>query len=76
MYILSFIFVLLLGSGIADEELKMAEEKFEETKAITETAMYNLLENDVRFFFFSLTVHSLCLFLLIFFHHFLFRRSL
>ena len=38
---------MLLGSNITEEELRVAEDKFEETKCLTETAMYNLLENEV-----------------------------
>ena len=36
-----------LGGTVSDEEIRLAEEKFEESKQLAETAMYNLLENDV-----------------------------
>ncbi|XP_041370645.1 endophilin-A2-like isoform X2 [Gigantopelta aegis] len=36
------------GSTVTEEELRVAEDKFEETKCLTETAMNNLLENEVE----------------------------
>lgn len=38
------------GAAMPEEEMNMAEGKFEESKTLAETAMYNLLENDVRKF--------------------------
>ena len=35
-------------SGATDEEIRQAEEKFEESKAAAETAMYTLLDNGVE----------------------------
>lgn len=35
------------GSLFLDEEMHLAEEKLEESKKLAETAMYNVLENDV-----------------------------
>ena len=38
---------VFLGTPAADEEVRIAEEKFDESKQVTETALHNLLENDV-----------------------------
>ena len=35
-------------ASVSDEEIRMAEEKFEESKQLAETAMHNLLENDFQ----------------------------
>lgn len=37
----------LAGSTVTEEEIVGAEEKFQESKMLAETAMFNLLENDV-----------------------------
>lgn len=36
------------AAGVMDEELKQAEDKFQESKQLAEIAMQNLLDNDVR----------------------------
>lgn len=36
------------GAHVSEEDISNAEEKFEESKQLAETAMYNLLENDVE----------------------------
>jgi len=36
------------GVHVSEEDISNAEEKFEESKQLAETAMYNLLENDVE----------------------------
>jgi len=49
------------GSSGFDEEMQVAEEKFNESKSLAEAAMHNLLENDVRNFphlFVSLQFHD------------------
>ena len=45
------------GTG-TDEETTAAEEKFYESKLLAESAMHNLLENDVRYFQHSLASYS------------------
>ncbi|XP_022329960.1 endophilin-A3-like isoform X2 [Crassostrea virginica] len=36
------------GANVTEEEIKLAEEKFEESKQLAENAMHNLLENEVE----------------------------
>ncbi|ESO92434.1 hypothetical protein LOTGIDRAFT_162739 [Lottia gigantea] len=36
------------GANVTEDDLSMAEEKFDETKTLTETAMNNLLDNEVE----------------------------
>jgi len=40
----------LLAGTVAESELDLAAEKFEESKELAETAMINLLENEVCFY--------------------------
>lgn len=42
---------LFIGANVTEEEIKLAEEKFEESKQLAENAMHNLLENEVWFYF-------------------------
>lgn len=43
--------IIFTGANVTEEEIKVAEEKFEESKELAENAMHNLLENEVQFSF-------------------------
>ena len=49
MTIILNIHLLHAGSNITEEEVRVAEDKFEESKNSAETAMHNLLEAEVRY---------------------------
>jgi len=51
-----------LAAGVMDEELRQAEDKFQESKQLAEIAMQNLLDNDVShaLFNFDWRLHFCC----------------
>lgn len=59
--------IIFTGANVTEEEIKVAEEKFEESKELAENAMHNLLENEVQFFFSLLQViyHSIIFWLMV-----------
>lgn len=46
---------------MTEEEIRLAEEKFDESKQLAENAMHNLLENEVRFNFNPVTFQIDCI---------------
>ena len=52
--------VIYSGSQISEEELRVAEDKFDESKHLAQDAMHNVLENEVCLHIFnqSTVVHS------------------
>jgi len=46
------------GAAGGEDEIQVAEEKFNESKLLAEAAMHNLLENDVRNIHRSFIVHG------------------
>jgi len=55
------LFVTAAAAGVMDDELKQAEDKFQESKQLAEIAMQNLLDNDVCPHCHSFHVHSIIL---------------
>jgi len=48
---------MVSAAGVMDDELKQAEDKFQESKQLAEIAMQNLLDNDVLVLTHSLSIY-------------------
>lgn len=46
--LLSLLINIYQGGVVSEDEIHLAEEKFSESKELAETAMFNLLSNDVE----------------------------
>jgi endophilin-A len=47
LFLLIFWGLILAGSHITDDEIKLSEDKFAESLHLAQMGMFNLLENDV-----------------------------